>query len=95
MQRNHHHSIDLLKIDIEGFEYEVLESCLADRIPIQQICVEFHDFFPEISKAKTRGMIRALNAHGFDLIHRHRHDHTFLRRDAAALPLQHKRGAGL
>jgi FkbM family methyltransferase len=77
-----HHSIDLLKIDIEGFEYEVLESCLAERIPIKQICVEFHDFFPEIPKAKTKNMIRALQARGFDLIHRHRHDHTFLRRDA-------------
>ena len=80
MEMNGHDSIDLLKIDIEGFEYEVLESCLAERIPIKQICVEFHDFFPEIPKAKTRAMIRALESHGFDLIHRHRHDHTFLRR---------------
>ena len=91
MERNHHDSIDLLKIDIEGFEYEVLESCFAERIPIKQICVEFHDFFPEISKAKTREMIRALDSRGFDLIHRHRHDHTFLRRDVAALPQQRQR----
>jgi FkbM family methyltransferase len=83
MELNGHDSIDLLKIDIEGFEYEVLESCLAKGIPIKQICVEFHDFFPEIPKAKTRQMIRALKSHGFDLIHRHRHDHTFLRRGAA------------
>ena len=81
MKRNHHHSIDLLKIDIEGFEYEVLESCLAGGIPIKQLCVEFHDFFAEISRAKTREMIRSLDSHGFDLIHRHRHDHTFLQRD--------------
>ena len=83
MQMNGHDSIDLLKIDIEGFEYEVLGSCLAKRIPIKQICVEFHDFFPEIPKAKAREMIRALKSHGFDLIHGHRHDHAFLRRDAA------------
>ncbi len=82
METNEHTSIDLLKIDIEGFEYEVLESCLAERIPIRQICVEFHDSFPEIPKARTQRMIRALESHGFDLIHRHRHDHTFLRRDA-------------
>jgi FkbM family methyltransferase len=80
MEMNGHDFIDLLKIDIEGFEYDVLESCLANRIPIKQICVEFHDFFPEIPKAKTRRMIRTLESHGFDLIHRHRHDHTFLRR---------------
>jgi FkbM family methyltransferase len=80
MEMNGHDSIDLLKIDIEGFEYEVLEGCLAERLPIKQICVEFHDFFPEIPKARTKSMIRALESHGFELIHRHRHDHTFLRR---------------
>jgi FkbM family methyltransferase len=79
MASNGHDSIDLLKIDIEGFEYEVLESCLAEHIPIRQLCVEFHDFFPEIPKAKTKKMIRTLESCGFDLIHRHRHDHTFLR----------------
>ena len=83
MDKNGHDSIDLLKIDIEGFEYEVLESCLEQRIPIKQICVEFHDFFPEIPKARTKQMIRALESHGYDLIHRHRHDHTFLRRETA------------
>jgi FkbM family methyltransferase len=83
MEANGHDFIDLLKIDIEGFEYEVLESCLKERIRIRQICVEFHDFFPEISKAKTKEMIRALELHGFDLIHRHRHDHTFLRHNSA------------
>jgi FkbM family methyltransferase len=83
MEMNGHDSIDLLKIDIEGFEYEVLENCLEERISIKQICVEFHDFFPEIPKAKTKEMICSLASHGFDLIHRHRHDHTFLRRNPA------------
>lgn len=81
MASNQHDHIDLLKIDIEGFEYEVLENCLAEKIDIKQVCVEFHDFFPEIPKAKTSGMINSLKAHGYELIHRHRHDHTFLRRD--------------
>jgi FkbM family methyltransferase len=83
MMKNGHNFIDLLKIDIEGFEYEVLESCFAENIQIRQLCVEFHDFFPEIPKARTSQMIRTLESRGFDLIHRHRHDHTFLRRDAA------------
>ena len=54
MEVNGHDSIDLLKIDIEGFEYEVLESCLAEQIPIKQICVEFHDFFPEFPRRKQK-----------------------------------------
>jgi FkbM family methyltransferase len=83
MKKNGHAFIDLLKIDIEGFEYEVLESCFAENIQIRQLCVEFHDFFPEIPKARTSEMIRTLESRGFELIHRHRHDHTFLRRDAS------------
>jgi FkbM family methyltransferase len=83
MQTNGHASIDLLKIDIEGFEYEVLENCLAANIPIKQICVEFHDFFPDIPKAQTKSMIVSLKSHGFNLIHRHRHDHTFVWGSAA------------
>jgi FkbM family methyltransferase len=83
MAANGHDFIDLLKIDIEGFEYEVLENALAANIPIRQICVEFHDFFPEIPTARTTNMIRLLRRHGFELIHRHRHDHTFLRRGTA------------
>jgi FkbM family methyltransferase len=82
MAENGHHSIDLLKIDIEGFEYEVLESCLEKQIPIKQICVEFHDFFPEIPKTKTKDLIRLLESKDYELIHRHRHDHTFLHRSA-------------
>lgn len=82
MERNGHSFIDVLKIDIEGFEYEVLENCFAERIPIKQICVEFHDFFPDVTKAQTRKMIRAIESHGYELIHRHRHDHTFLHREA-------------
>jgi len=82
MAVNGHDFIDLLKIDIEGFEYEVLEGCLAEQLSIKQLCVEFHDFFPEISRAKTTNMIRALQSRGFHLIHRHRHDHTFLHQSA-------------
>jgi FkbM family methyltransferase len=84
MATNGHSSIDLLKIDIEGFEYEVLENCFAERIPIKQICVEFHDFFPDVHRSQTNKMIRAIESRGYDLIHRHRHDHTFLQRDPAS-----------
>ncbi len=40
--------IDVLKLDIEGSEFDLLEktpeSALAD---LEQVCVEFHDFMPE------------------------------------------------
>lgn len=34
--------IDLLKLDIEGFEYEVLDDVLCSGLRVDQICVEFH-----------------------------------------------------
>lgn len=41
----HHQQIDLLKLDIEGSEYRVLDEILESQIPIHQIVVEFHDRF--------------------------------------------------
>lgn len=79
MAKNGHQHIDLLKIDIEGFEYEILETCIDAQIPIKQICLEFHDFFPEIPKERTRNAIRSLKSCGYQLIHKNRHDHTFYR----------------
>jgi FkbM family methyltransferase len=79
MQARGEHSIDLLKIDIEGFEYEVLQDCLEKKIPIRQVCVEFHHFYKEISIVETMKAIRALNRAGFTLIHKRMCDLTFYR----------------
>jgi len=38
-----HTNIDVLKMDIEGSEYEVLENVLKSQVIIDQILVEFHD----------------------------------------------------
>jgi FkbM family methyltransferase len=42
MQENRWPHIDLLKMDIEGFEYAVIDDILAHRLEVRQICVEFH-----------------------------------------------------
>ncbi|MCP5509412.1 MAG: FkbM family methyltransferase [Chlamydiales bacterium] len=39
-----HDHIDLLKLDIEGAEYRVLDSILKDNLDIRMICVEFDEF---------------------------------------------------
>ena len=73
--------IDLLKIDIEGFEYEVLENMMADEIRPAQIAVEFHHFFPGISIVKTIKLVASLYRYNYKLIYKRRHDYLFLRRD--------------
>ncbi len=65
----HHSHIDLLKIDIEGFEYAVLEDLLKEDIRPLQLLVEFHHFFPEIGNAKTEDAIRLLEQNGYRLFH--------------------------
>jgi FkbM family methyltransferase len=60
-----HSEIDLLKMDIEGAEYEVLADLLAGKIRPQQILVEFHHRWPEIGLESTREAIRGLNQVGY------------------------------
>ena len=62
-----HSCIDLLKMDIEGAEYDVLADLLTQRIPVKQILVEFHHRWPQIGVDKTRQAIHALNAAGYKI----------------------------
>jgi len=43
MNTHDHKKIDLLKLDIEGAEYKVIDSILDDKLDIQIICVEFDE----------------------------------------------------
>ena len=67
MKEKGHEKIDLLKIDIEGFEYPVLDNILEDKINIHQLLVEFHHFFPEVGNSKTEEMIQKLEHQGYRL----------------------------
>jgi FkbM family methyltransferase len=65
LERGHNH-IDLLKMDIEGAEYRVINHALDNAIPIHWLCVEFHQPVP---LPTTREMITRLINHGFMLRH--------------------------
>lgn len=75
MQKNGDTAIDLLKMDIEGFEYDIIDGFLNDRIPVRQLCVEFH---PWLKPGRTLKTIARLYRAGYRIIHKHRGDHTFL-----------------
>jgi FkbM family methyltransferase len=77
MAKHGHTSIDLLKMDIEGFEYDVIDNFLENSIAIRQICVEFH---PWLKPGRTFKTIRKLYRAGYRIIHKRRGDHTFLHR---------------
>lgn len=63
---NHQH-IDVLKLDIEGSEYEVIENILTSNLSITQILIEFHDRFFNNGQLKTKQAIRKLNDYGYEI----------------------------
>lgn len=62
MRQLGHQRIDVLKMDIEGAEYEVLQDILNDGVEVRQILVEFHHRFAEGGIRRTRWAVNALNA---------------------------------
>jgi FkbM family methyltransferase len=74
---------DVLKLDIEGAEYRVLEQlCATGRIDkVGQLLVEFHHGWTEFSIADTRRMTGVLASHGLALVHTEGRNHIFRRAD--------------
>jgi FkbM family methyltransferase len=64
-----HNSIDLLKMDIEGSEYEVIDDIVKSGIKIHQLVIEFHHRFPQHGIRKTREAIKKLSEAGFELFY--------------------------
>ena len=62
-----HDKIDLMKMDIEGAEYEVLDGLLASAIKPTQLLVEFHHRFPGIGLEKTADVIQRLREAGYKI----------------------------
>lgn len=60
-----HRRVDLMKMDIEGAEYEVLAGLLDSSIRPAQLLVEFHHRFPGIGLKKTEKVIARLRDHGY------------------------------
>jgi len=68
MQMLGHKKIELIKMDIEGAEFEVIDDLISSQdLNVNQILVEFHHFFPGITKKQTNSSIRKLKQHGYRL----------------------------
>jgi FkbM family methyltransferase len=60
-----HERVDLLKMDVEGAEYDVLEDLLQSQQRPRQILVEFHHGMHGIPVARTERALRALRSAGY------------------------------
>lgn len=70
--------IDILKIDIEGFEYEVIDELIESGILVHQICVEYHHFFDYIDKKTTIATQKKLKSFGYKLFHKSGLDYSYI-----------------
>lgn len=79
-----HARIDLLKMDIEGAEYVVINDLIASGIIVKQLLVEFHHRWKEIGVSKTKEAIRNLNAAGYRIfsVSPNGEEYGFLKLDA-------------
>lgn len=65
MDRLGHDHIDLLKMDIEGAEYGVIQDIVASQARVTQILVEWHHRWRNVGKRRTREAIALLNRGGY------------------------------
>ena len=74
---------DIVKMDIEGAEYEVLNQALDSSAldGTRQLMVEFHHFLPGLKADQTRQIIGRLRQSGFRIgwVGRTNHEYLFLR----------------
>ena len=61
-----HKHIDVVKMDIEGSEYEVLETMLDADVTITQLLVEFHDRFFD-GEMKSKRITELIKNRGFEI----------------------------
>ena len=57
--------VDVIKIDVEGAEYDVITDICQSEILPQQILIEFHHRFPNVGLGKTRNAIERIRKMGY------------------------------
>lgn len=71
MREHGHQRLDLLKLDVEGAEYEVIDSLLADQIDIHILCVEYDEVFNPLDvqyKERIRRSVARLLHYGYVIV---------------------------
>lgn len=74
-----HDSIDLLKMNIEGAEYAVINDISRSNLRINQICVDFHHRFPNCSVEDTLHALKTLKEMGFKVFWQDYNLYSFIR----------------
>lgn len=71
MQQNRHEQIDLLKLNVAGGEYDVIESLIEDHVRVKCLCVSFSEFqTPKsmLAMYRIQKSIHSLVIHGYVVV---------------------------
>lgn len=64
---HHHDHIHVLKMDIEGAEYDVLEAVVKSPVVIDQILVEFHDRLFDTNEFRSAQTVKMMKENGYSI----------------------------
>ena len=64
-----HEHVDLIKMDIEGAEYEVIDSLLASPLRPEQLLIEFHHRHKGVGPKRTRRALQQLQNVGYRIFY--------------------------
>ncbi len=67
MKKLGHNHIDVLKMDIEGAEYAVINDMKSSNILPNQLLIEFHHRFPNVGIEKTKDALNTIRSMGYGL----------------------------
>lgn len=74
-----HNRVDILKLDIEGSEFGVIEDIIDSNLNISQLLVEFHQRFEGVRLAEARSAIIKLKKSGFGIFDVRNDNYSFIK----------------
>ncbi|MBD2676362.1 MULTISPECIES: FkbM family methyltransferase [Nostoc] len=72
MHKNGHTHLDLLKLDIEGAEYKVVNSIIEDKLDIKILCVEYDECFNPLDtnyRDRIKESVTSILQFGYSLVY--------------------------
>lgn len=81
-----HRRLDMIKLDVEGAEYDVIRDLLRMELDVRQLLLEFHHRFEGVGIERTQEALELLDANGYRIfyISPDGREYSFIRTDFVA-----------
>ena len=67
MYELNHQQVDIIKINIEGAEYKVIDDIIKTKIKPSQLLIKFHHKFNNVGINKTINAVNKLRIYGYNV----------------------------